>query len=72
MPQCKIIYITKMANSKLIFPLLFSERGYLTWYITYTYQIFNLYRKHSYLGKGVLILNLGPSFHFRAKNGELL
>ena len=28
----------KMGNLKLIFQLLFSEHGYLTWYETYTYK----------------------------------
>ena len=32
-------------------------------------NIFNMYRKHSDLGKGVSNFYLGPSFHFRAKNG---
>ena len=53
MPQCKIIYIAKMVNLKFISLLLFFELGYLTWYKTYTYQIFNMYRKHSDQGKGV-------------------
>ena len=43
----------KMANLELIFPLLFFEHGYLTWCKTYMYQILNMYRKHSDLGKGV-------------------
>ena len=69
MPQCKIIHITKLANLKLIFPLLILEYGYLTWYKTYAYQIFNMYRKHSDLEKGVSdFFYLGPGFHFRAKN----
>ena len=42
-----------MGNLKLIFQLLFFEHRYLTWYETYTYHIFNMYREHSYLGKGV-------------------
>ena len=42
-----------MGNLKLIFQLLFFEHGYFTWYETYTYQIFNMYGEHSYLGKGV-------------------
>ena len=70
MPQFKIIYITKIANLKLIFSLLFFEHGYLTWCKLYTYQIFNMYRKHSDLVKGVSdFFYLGPSFYFRAKNG---
>ena len=56
MLQFKIIYITEMANLKSIFPLLFFEHGYLTWCKTYRYQIFNMDRKHSDLGKGVFIL----------------
>ena len=43
----------KMANLELIFLLLLFEHGYLTWCKTYTYQILNMYRKHSDLGKGV-------------------
>ena len=58
-----------MANLKLIFLLLFFEHGYLTWCKTYIYQIFNMYRKHSDLGKVSQIFYLGPSFDFRAKNG---
>ena len=38
---------------KIDFQLLFYEHRYLTWYETYTYQIFKMYREHSYLGKGV-------------------
>ena len=72
MLQFKIIYITEMANLKSIFPLLFFEHGYLTWCKTYRYQIFNMDRKHSDLGKGVSDFYLGPSFYFRAKNGKLL
>ena len=67
MPQFKIIYITKMANLKLIFPLLFFEHGYLTWCKTYTYMLFNMDKKHSDLEKVSQICYLGPSFHFRAK-----
>ena len=58
-----------MANLKLIFLLLFFEHGYLTWCKTYIYQIFNMYRKNSDLGKGVSDFYLGPSFYFREKMG---
>ena len=53
MSQFKIISISKMANLKLIFPLLFFEHGYLTLCKTYAYKIFNMNREHSDLGKGV-------------------
>ena len=70
MPQFKIIYITKMAILKLIFPLLFFEHGYLTWCKTYTYQIFNMYRKHSDLGKCVSDFLFRSYFHFEQKTGN--
>ena len=43
----------EMGNLKLIFQFLFFEHEYLTLYETYTDQVFNMYREHSYAEKGV-------------------
>ena len=66
------IQITGKVNFKLIFSLLFFQHEYLIKYCTFTQQIFQIHRKHSYAGKGVSECLFRAEFNIMTKKGQLL
>ena len=62
-----MIFITKMENFKVIFPLIIFEHQYLAYYYICMHQLLHMFRKHSYLGKSVSDFLFKSSFSFYDK-----